>query len=97
MELDPGLDSRDDRVQRAELRDRILGCARRIGWPAHSAIVFTEQQARRPWKRCTASELATVLDELQLILAARSATTGPSPLESGASRSGREHHHAAPA
>lgn len=58
----------DDRARRAVLRDRILASARLLGWPARTTIVFTEQLARRPWKRCRAAELVLVLEQLHAIL-----------------------------
>lgn len=58
----------DEREQRAALRETILQHGRQIGWPTRSAIVFTERATRRPWKRCTADQLWTVLDEIDAIL-----------------------------
>ena len=54
----------DEQVQRAVLRDRVLACARLLGWPAHTAIAFTEQVTHHPWKRCGRAELAAILDQL---------------------------------
>lgn len=70
MRTNDPLAARDERGERAALRDRILTYGRRIGWPAHTAIVFTEQLTRRPWKRCTCAELSAVVDELRTILSA---------------------------
>src|SRR5688500_6072589 len=59
--------ARDERVRGAALRDGVLQCGRRLGWPSRIAITFIEQLARRPWKRCTPEQLAAVLDELHTI------------------------------
>ena len=60
--------ARNERARCAALRDGVLQCGRQLGWPTHTAIVFTEQLARRPWKRCTPVQLAEVLDELHALL-----------------------------
>lgn len=60
-------DSRIEREQRAALRANVLQYGRMLGWPAHTAITFTERLARRPWKRCTGDQLMAVLDDLQAI------------------------------
>lgn len=71
MGTDRSLARCDEREQRAALRETVLQYGRQIGWPARTAIVFTERATRRPWKRCTAGQLRTVLDELDAILRAR--------------------------
>lgn len=70
MGIDGSVAARDERAQRAALRDGVLECGRRIGWPAHTTIAFAEGLARRPWKRCTPAQLLVVLDELQATLRA---------------------------
>jgi hypothetical protein len=57
--------------ERAALREGVLTCGRRLGWSTRTAIVFTERLTRRPWKRCTGPELASVLDELRAVARAR--------------------------
>lgn len=64
------LDMRDERAQRAALRETVLQYGRHIGWPTRSAIAFTERLTRRPWKRCTSDQLWTVLGELDALLGA---------------------------
>ena len=70
MGLDPTVRAREERAQRAALRDGLLQCGRLLGWRARTVIVVTEQLARRPWKRCTRGELDEVLDELISVLRA---------------------------
>jgi hypothetical protein len=70
MGLDPTVRAREERAQRAALRDGLLQCGRLLGWRARTVIVLTEQLARRPWKRCTRGELDEVLDELLPVLLA---------------------------
>lgn len=67
MERNRIRDCQSEREQRAALRANILQYGRMLGWPAHTAITFTERLARRPWKRCTGDQLATALDDLQAI------------------------------
>ena len=67
MGIDGSLAARDERAQRAALRDGVLECGRLIGWPTHTTIAFAEGLARRPWKRCTPAQLLIVLDELRAI------------------------------
>ncbi|MBI4496696.1 MAG: hypothetical protein HY689_02210 [Chloroflexi bacterium] len=77
----------DEQQQRAALRARILRYGRQIGWPCRTAITFTEQCARRPWKRCTSGQLWTVVDELDVILWARlGGRPGPSGFGDGDER-----------
>jgi hypothetical protein len=80
MGTDRSLAACDERAQRAALRETVLQYGRQIGWPARTAIVFTERATRRPWKRCTSGQLRTVLDELDAILRARIA---PDPRRNG--------------
>ena len=67
MERNRIRDGQSEREQRAELRADVLQYGRMLGWPAHTAITFTERLARRPWKRCTGDQLTAVLDDLQAI------------------------------
>ena len=67
MGIDGSLAARDERAQRAALRDGVLECGRLMGWPTYTTIAFAEGLARRPWKRCTHAQLLVVLDELQAI------------------------------
>lgn len=67
MGRNPILATFDEQSQRAALRDGVLECGGLIGWPTRTTIAFAERLARRPWKRCTSSQLTTVLDELQAI------------------------------
>ena len=45
------------RAQRAALRETVLQYGRQIGWPARTAIVFTERATRRPWKRAALARI----------------------------------------
>lgn len=67
MGMNPSLTMHDERTTCAQLRDTILRVGRQIGWPSRTAITFTEQCARRPWKRCTSGQLWTVLAELDAV------------------------------
>jgi hypothetical protein len=62
--------ARNQRARCAALRDGVLQCGRCLGWPTRTAIAFTEQLARRPWKRCSPDQLEAVLDELHVLQAA---------------------------
>ena len=65
--------------ERAVLREGVLTCGRRLGWSTRTAIVFTERLTRRPWKRCTGSELASVLHELRAVARALAVRAGEPP------------------
>ena len=70
MGMSPSLTTRDERQQRATLREHVLQYGRRLGWSTRTAIIVTEQLVRRPWKRCTSGQLGTVLDELHALVQA---------------------------
>ena len=73
--------------ERAALREGVLTCGRRLGWSTRTAIVFTERLTRRPWKRCTGPELASVLHELRAVARALAALGAePPPGGSGGHR-----------
>jgi len=64
----PSWQHRDGRARRAALREGLLRRGRLLGWPARTVIAFTEQLARRPWKRCTRAQLADVLAQLRAVV-----------------------------
>jgi hypothetical protein len=98
MGIDRSLTICDEREQRAALRDRVLQYGHRLGWSTRTAIAFTEQLARRPWKRCTSGQLWTVLDELHALLGAwevRQRTAPASLVEEAVARPERRYDGAA--
>jgi len=72
--------------QRAALRDALLAYGRLIGWPTRTTIAFTEQLARRPWKRCTRAQLSAVIEELRTIRWAFEIRKRSPPAPGGAAR-----------
>ncbi|GEM_PF-1687476 len=86
MGLDRAFATLDEQEQRAALRDALLDYGRLIGWPTRTTIAFTEQLARRPWKRCTRAQLSAVMEELHTILWAFEIRKRSSPAPGGAAR-----------
>lgn len=83
----------DDRARCAALRDGLLRHGRLLGWRARTVIAFTEQLARRPWKRCGRAELSDVLEQLRAIRRAFAVREhAPVPVPVG--RAGRGGHRA---
>ena len=64
MSLSRSLTTHDEARQRAALRAGALEYGRVLHWSTRTTIAFSEQLARRPWKRLTRDQLSTVVDEL---------------------------------
>lgn len=62
------LTTRDEAQQRAALRAGVLEYGRVLRWSTRATIAFTEQLARRPWKRLTRDQLSAVAEELHAMV-----------------------------